>query len=68
MLLVGVMIANSSNCVKSPGWLASIAEGNSIINATLLTLLYKKFLEGTSLSYSVSNYMYTDNEDNILSC
>ena len=30
-----VMIANSSNCVISPGWLASIAEGDSIINATL---------------------------------
>ena len=31
-----VMIANSSNCLTSPGWLASIAEGDSIINATLL--------------------------------
>ena len=31
-----VMIANSSNCLISPGWLASIAEGDSIINATLL--------------------------------
>ena len=31
-----VMIAYRSNCVISPGWLASIAEGDSIINATLL--------------------------------
>ena len=30
-----VMIANSSNCLISPVWLASIAEGNRIINATL---------------------------------
>ena len=30
------MIAYSSNCLISPGWLASIAEGDSIINATLL--------------------------------
>ena len=29
------MIANSSNCLISPGWLASSAEGDSIINATL---------------------------------
>ena len=29
-----VMIANSSDCLISPGWLASIAEGDSIINAT----------------------------------
>ena len=34
-----VMIANSSNCLISPGWLASFAEGDSIINATLLYLL-----------------------------
>ena len=34
-----VMIANSSNCLISPGWLASIAEGDSIINATLLVLI-----------------------------
>ena len=34
-----VMIANSSNCLISLGWLASIAEGDSIIKATLLTLL-----------------------------
>ena len=31
-----VMIANSSNYFISQGWLASIAEGDSIINATLL--------------------------------
>ena len=31
-----VMIVYSSNCFISPGWLASIAEGDSIINATLL--------------------------------
>ena len=35
-----VMIAYSSNCLISQEWLASIAEGDSIINATLLTLLY----------------------------
>ena len=31
-----VMIANSSDCLISQEWLASIAEGDSIINATLL--------------------------------
>ena len=31
-----VMIAYSSNCLISPGWLASIAEGDSTLNATLL--------------------------------
>ena len=31
-----VMIAYSSNCLISKGWLASIAEGDSVINATLL--------------------------------
>ena len=30
------MITYSSNCLISQEWLASIAEGNSIINATLL--------------------------------
>ena len=35
-----VMIANSSDCLISQEWLASIAGGDSIINATLLTLLY----------------------------
>ena len=37
-----VMIAYSSNCLISQEWLASIAEGDSIIKATLLyfTLLY----------------------------
>ena len=30
------MIAYSSNCLISQGWLASIAEGDSKINATLL--------------------------------
>ena len=33
-----VMIAYSSNCLISQGWLASTAEGDSIINATLLYL------------------------------
>ena len=33
------MIAYSSNCLISQEWLASIVEGDSIINATLLTLL-----------------------------
>ena len=31
-----VTIAHSSNCLISQEWLASIAEGDSIINATLL--------------------------------
>ena len=30
------MIANSADCLISPRWLASIVEGDSIINATLL--------------------------------
>ena len=33
------MIAYSSNCLISQEWLASTAEGDSIINATLLYLL-----------------------------
>ena len=33
-----VMIAYSSNCLISKGWLASIAEGDRIINAILLYL------------------------------
>ena len=33
-----VMIAYSSNCLINQGWLASIAEGDSIINATILYL------------------------------
>ena len=36
------MIACSSKCLISPGWLASIAKGDSIINTTLLTLLTVK--------------------------
>ena len=40
MSVIGwVMIAYSSNCLINQEWLASIAEGDSIINATLLTLL-----------------------------
>ena len=34
------MIAYTSNCFMSPGWLASVAEGDSIINATLLLFLH----------------------------
>ena len=34
------MIAYGSNCLISQEWLASLAEGDSIINATLLYLLY----------------------------
>ena len=37
-----VMIAYSSNCLISQEWLASIAEGDSIINATLLYLLQQR--------------------------
>ena len=33
------MIAYSSNCLISVGWLASIAEGDCILNETLLTTL-----------------------------
>ena len=34
------MIANSSNCLISPVWLASIVEGDSIINTTALYYIY----------------------------
>ena len=46
------MIAYSSNCLISQEWLASIAEGDSIINATLLyfTNLPQEYLW---LSYGV---------------
>ena len=37
-----VMIAYRSNCLISPGWLASTEEGDSIINATLLYHTIKK--------------------------
>ena len=40
-----VMIAYSSNCLISQEWLTSIAEGDSIINATLLTIRIAKSLE-----------------------
>ena len=36
-----VMIAYSSNCLISQEWLASTAEGDSIINATLLYFTVK---------------------------
>ena len=36
-----VMIAYSSNCLISQEWLASIAKGDSIINATLLYFTIK---------------------------
>ena len=39
-----VMIAYSSNCLISQEWLASIVEGDSIINATLLYLLIYFFV------------------------
>ena len=35
-----VMIAYSSNCLISPEWLTLIAEGDSIINATLYIYIY----------------------------
>ena len=40
------MIANSSNCLISLGLLASIAEGDSVINATLLyfTVQFKSYV------------------------
>ena len=46
-----VMIANSSNCLISPGWLASIAEGDSIINATLV---YFTSIEHNYIGHMVS--------------
>ena len=47
-----LMIAYSSNCLISPGWLASIAEGDSIINATLLTLLPLLWRRTSSVIYT----------------
>ena len=40
------MTAYSSNCLISPGWLASIAEGDSIIKAALLyfTIQYSTYI------------------------
>ena len=37
-----VMIAYRSNCLISQGWLTSIVEGDSIINATLLYLVLEE--------------------------
>ena len=34
-----MMIANSSNCLIIPGWLAIIVEDDSIINATIMYTL-----------------------------
>ena len=42
-----VMIANSSNCLISPGWLASIVEGDSIMNTT--QILYFTFTNSMNL-------------------
>ena len=44
-----VMIAYSSNCLISQGWLASIVEGDSIIN---VTLLYFTLLRNSTLTLS----------------
>ena len=47
LLLVGVMISCSSDCLICPLWLSWIAEGDSIINTTLLSLLlYGKWPNG----------------------
>ena len=43
-----VMIAYGSNCLISQEWLASFAEGDSIINATLLYYLSLTFIVGAS--------------------
>ena len=43
-----VMIAYSSNCLISQEWLASIAEGDSIIN---VTLLIEHFLQARFLNH-----------------
>ena len=54
-----VMIANSSNCLISQEWLASVAEGDSIINATLgyFTLLATLRCSATvgSLNYLITS-------------
>ena len=39
-----VIIAYSSNCLISSRWLASITEGDDIINATLLLVHYSRTL------------------------
>ena len=48
-----VMIAYSSNCLISLGWLASIAEDGSKINATLLLLLLKRWTGNTGSHFLV---------------
>ena len=52
-----VMITYSSNCLISQGWLASIAEGDSIINATILNLALE---EQFSVLFCLSN-PFSDN-------
>ena len=52
-----VMIANSSNCLICPGWLASIAEGDSIINTTLLYLLSASMCTCVSESHSPFSFL-----------
>ena len=51
-----VMIANSSNCLISPGLLASIEGGDSIINATLLYKGSIMFLSFTGLLHIMIMY------------
>ena len=56
-----VMIAYSSNCLTSQGWLASIAEGDSIINATLLFTFYYQIVHSIykiipSISFTCNNF------------
>ena len=48
------MIAYSSNCLISPGWLASTAEGDSMINATLLYLLSQHYLHKCKSSVPIT--------------
>ena len=46
-----VMIPYSSNCLISPGWLASLAEGDSIINST--SLYCKKSEKGIHVTLEI---------------
>ena len=58
-----VMIAKGSNCFISQGWMASIAEGDSIINATLISfqaLLHKNYKVEDKIELSMC-YIYKEN-------
>ena len=61
-----VMIAYSSNCLISEEWLASIAEGDSITNVTLLYQYNAYFIMHRCHDYNLACNRYFSSVDNIV--